>query len=85
METMTCKDVKRHMARVKALECMDYLVTALNHESCDEFWCMHGLPDDWDEDDLHAIAEDDEQFGWMCKAFLNVMGSDEAYDGGFDL
>lgn len=85
MKVTVCKDVRQHINRVKALKCMDYLVMHLDNELCEQPWLMCGLPDGWDDDDLHAIAEDDEQFDGVCKTFLNVMVSDEAYDGGFDL
>lgn len=84
MKVTISKDVKQHIARVKALECMDYLVMHLSNELCEQPWLMCGLPDGWDEDDLHAIAEDDEQFEGVCKTFLRVMGSVTARDG-FDL
>lgn len=83
MNVTACKDIKRHIDRVRALECMDYLVSCMNDERLDMFWCMHGLPDDHTDDDLHDIAEDDTRFGWVCDAFLAVMGSDEALNGGF--
>lgn len=69
--------------RVNALECMGYLVLRLNDERTYEFWCMEGLPDGYTDDDLCAIAHDDEAFNQVCDAFLAVMGSDEARDGGF--
>lgn len=74
---------RRHFDRYKALACMDYIASHLNDERCDAYWCAYGLPDDYTEDDLHDIADNDTMFDDICQTFINLMSGDEAYNGGF--
>ena len=59
--------------RMNILGGMNELVAEFGDEEVLENWITFGVPDAATEDDLQAIAEDDECFTDVCKHFVNLL------------
>lgn len=66
--------------KVEELRRMDSFVRDdIGDEDIIDYWLTYGLPDDYDDDDLVSIAEDDEQYNDIVNAFDTCV---ELYEGG---
>lgn len=59
--------------RMNILGGMNELVAEFGDEEVLENWITFGVPDAATEDDLQAIAEDNECFADVCEHFANIV------------
>ena len=61
--------------RIKYLKYMDFVVRCVNDEENGVFedWLALGVPDGASYDDLHYIAEHDEQYSHICELFAELL------------
>lgn len=59
--------------RMNILGGMNEFVSDLSDEDILENWITFGVPDCATEDDLKAIAEDDECFADVCECFAKIV------------
>ena len=65
--------MKNIVLKMNILGGMNELVAELGDEEVLENWITFGVPDAATEDDLQAIAEDDECFTDVCEYFVKLL------------
>lgn len=63
--------------RIELLKGMNQYVIDLGDEEAYDIWFTLGVPDESTEDDYESIAEDLEQWVFICKIFGSIV---EGYD-----
>lgn len=57
----------------------DYILEVIGDDYCTERWLSNGVPDGATEDDLKDIAENNEEFRWVCHLFGNLVKEYDEY------
>lgn len=69
-------------SREKMLIGMNEIIMNLNNEGPIDSWLMGGVPDGADEEEIKAMANDDEDFKYCASLFLDIMKRKSAWDDG---
>lgn len=76
------KKVTELNSREKMLLGMNEIIINLNNENCIESWLMCGVPDGADEEEILAMANDNDDFKYCASLFLDIIKKKSAYEDG---
>ena len=69
-------------SREKMLIGMNEIVRSLNNEDAIDSWLMCGVSDGADEEEIKAMANDDNDFVYCASLFLDIMRYKSAWEDG---
>lgn len=57
----------------------DYILNVVGDEDYIEVWLAEGVPDGATEDDLRELAEDEDDWTFICRLFGNMVRQEYCY------